>query len=612
MVKAFKKTTAFAPGMLAYFPLIVTLIITLLALLPNSSWALQLIAEREEIALNETLRLEIRDNTGGDLDALDLSSIEINFTILNRSSQTEIAMINGRTESNKTLVLMLAPRKVGSSLIPPLRLNGRSSKAIKIKVNKPLPVPSGLTDQSVMIESEVDQPEVIVGGQLLYTYRVIYRVRLNNAEIAPLSIDNAEVIALEDKNYTRSIGGNNYNVTEKRYAIFFNQPDNATIPAQTLSALLPNNQRRSFGFDPFSRGKELRLESKPIAVSVTERPANKLPTGQVFLPAQSVTISEKLSSEKQQARVAEPITRSISVVAKGLPADLLPTIAVTMPDGINSYSEKPELLNQEFVGGIASKRTDTIAMVPTRPGRYTLPAIKLPWWNTDTQQWEIAELPEKTIAVLPSLTSPTVDTSASNETDADNSTSEAAPTVNASPIVAATATTQRFWQGLAITMTLLWLLTLGFITYFALRNRPNSRVMEEQPQNTTLFKQVRSELSSACKQGDAVNAKRLLQHWLTAYEHHHASNHRSHNTNHNTAASAALLSGKPRTLSATANNAELNIAMAELDSYLFSDSTVNKPWNGEPLLKAINSIKLNKAKSADNATSSELKPLYGA
>ena len=42
-------------------------------------------------------------------------------------------------------------------------------------------------------------------------------------------------------------------------------------------------------------------------------------------------------------------------------------------DGLNIYPEKPAFISQPWQGGVAGKRVDTFALIPTRPGNFTLP-----------------------------------------------------------------------------------------------------------------------------------------------------------------------------------------------------------------------------------------------
>ena len=544
--------------------------------------ALTVTVERQIIPINETLRLTIVDNAGGDPSDIDISGIEANFSVVNESSQSSFSIINGRTESIRTRVLNLVPLQLGSALIPPLTLNKQTSKAIKITVIKALPAASKLNDQSVILESSVDKSEVVVGGQLIYTFRVIYRVQLNNAEITPPSIEGADLTPLEDKNYMRAIDGRNYNVTEKRYAVFFHQAGLKMIPSQSLTALLSNNQRRNLGFDPFARGSELRLESKALTVDVLEQPQSPTPLSH-WLPAAKIELQEKAQAANS-SRVGEPITRSISVMAQGLPAELLPALIPATPNGINSYPEKPELVNQEFIGGIAGKRSDTIAMVPTQAGTFTLPAIDLPWWNTNSQRWETASLPARTITVLPATPS----AQATNNPLGDDSQNINQPNTiepSITDLLGVNSAQKSTWKPVALLALGGWLITL---LYLWLKSSGTKSAEAASPSpissDQTILKTLSKQLQEACKNNDAASAKQQLQSWLVCYKKDYP------------------VEGD---LSIALNN-----AIAVLDNHLFNQPSSEKGWDGSALLKAIQALIVASSHHKNNRKQSPLEPLY--
>ena len=545
--------------------------------------ALTVTVERQIIPINETLRLTIVDNAGEDPSDIDISGIEANFSVVNESSQSSFSMINGRTESVRTRVLILVPLKLGTALIPPLTLDKQTSKAIKIKVIKALPAANELKDQSVILESSVDKSEVVVGGQLIYTFRVIYRVQLNNAEITPPSIEAAELTPLEDKNYTRTINGQNYNVTEKRYAVFFSKAGLTTIPSQSLTALLSSNQRRNLGFDPYARGRELRLESKALTVNVLSQPQAPTPITH-WLPAAKIELQENAQAT-QNSRVGEPITRSISIMAQGLPAELLPALMPQTPDSINNYPEKPELVNQEFIGGIAGKRSETIAMLPTQAGTFTLPAINIPWWNTDSQRWETASLPARTITVLAAKKSSLSADNNPIKSNTANSNQANAQEQNASDSLLGNTSKNTIWMPIALVALGGWLITL---LYLWLKPSQPKTAEETSPltmnSDQTILKTLSKQLQMACKKNDAAAAKQQLQSWLVCYKKDYP------------------IEGD---LSIT-----LNKAIATLDNHLFNQHGSEKNWDGLALQKAIQALITASSNNKNGLKQSPLAPLY--
>lgn len=561
-------------------------VILILALQTMQSIALTAQPDRQLLPLNETLRLEIRSNKGGDLDDMDLSAIETHFTILSRSSQSSFSIINGRTESVKSLNLILAPRQIGSSLIPSLSHQGEKSRPVKIKVIKAAPVASKMQDQSVFVESEIDKHSLIVGEQLLYTLRIFYRVQLNNAEIGNFELDDVDITMLEDKSYQRTVGGIQYNVAEKRYALFFQQAGEITLPGQQLTALINTRSRGRLGFDPFSRGTELRLASKPQTVTVKEKPVAR---GKHWLPSPEVKITERWPSNNDTLKVGEPITRRIEIRAKGVTAEQLPEITISTIDGLNQYPEKPAFTNQEWLGGIAGKRTDTVAIIPTRPGRYTLPSISLPWWNTEKSQWETAILRERTINVVPGTTA-----SGSSTTDATSNelAVDLTPLTSQESLERADSLQNHSdhksklmqWRIIAAICSIGWLLTVCWFTVFRPRNGQSTMDQGNEaikPSLTTL-KQSKKALLNACKANDAQLAKQQLQLWLTQLgQQSNAIRKGAGKIDERT---------NPEKVLAQLGSPSLNSAATALNAWLYDDQQ-QSDWNGKTLSDAVQAIK---------------------
>ena len=93
--------------------------------------------------------------------------------------------------------------------------------------------------------------------------------------------------------------------------------------------------------------------------------------------------------------------------ADGLTAAQLPDIKVQLPDGLKQYPDQPTLRDRESPEGITGIREVKIAIVPSRSGRFTLPAIDINWWNVTKRRMESTGVPEQQIEVLPAVSEAT-------------------------------------------------------------------------------------------------------------------------------------------------------------------------------------------------------------
>ncbi|MEM7283701.1 MAG: hypothetical protein AAF438_18960 [Pseudomonadota bacterium] len=182
--------------------------------------------------------------------------------------------------------------------------------------------------------------------------------------------------------------GKRHVVVERRYAIFPQQSGPLAI-----DPIVFEGQIISRGARP--RVKRLRSE----AVSLQVKPIPGSFTGQVWLPSQELTIEEEWSAGSSELVAGEPVTWTLMVRAKGLTSTQLPELALSWDDSINAYPDQPQLRDRVTNDGIVGEYTQKIALIATEAGDYQLPEVSLTWWNTITDQQEVAMVPPRAIRV---------------------------------------------------------------------------------------------------------------------------------------------------------------------------------------------------------------------
>ena len=102
---------------------------------------------------------------------------------------------------------------------------------------------------------------------------------------------------------------------------------------------------------------------------------------------------------REAAKPGDAFTLTLTTRAAGPPALLLPPLAGRLPTpaGLRAYPRQPVLTDDPP----AATRTEAVAYVIERPGRYELPAVTLDWWNTAASARETAATAPVTIDVPP-------------------------------------------------------------------------------------------------------------------------------------------------------------------------------------------------------------------
>lgn len=123
-----------------------------------------------------------------------------------------------------------------------------------------------------------------------------------------------------------------------------------------------------------------------------------------FLPARHLTLSQKITQfqagNDRILRVGDVVERVVTLQAEEVLPVQIPQILYAIP-GNNSQRLVPE---NRFVkdgrGGInGAIRVERLRYLPTSAGPLTLPPVKLRWWDTGQQKWQLATLPGQTLKV---------------------------------------------------------------------------------------------------------------------------------------------------------------------------------------------------------------------
>ena len=352
--------------------------------------------DRREIALGETLRLTLMGDAGEQPAEIDLTPLNRDWEILSRSSATNARYINGQNQITRTLEMELAPLRQGTLGIPSLTSGGRRTTPLSIRVNPEPVIAPG--DALVLFEASVDQPAVYVQAELMLTVTLQQAINLDGGEISAFDIPDAVLEPLERRSFQRRLGNRTWLVTELRYAVYPQKSGLLKVPAIGFTAREVQPGRSLLGA---RLGRRLRLASEPIDVDVKPVPDNF--PGTIWLPARALTLEERWSVEPDGLTVGDSTTRTLTLVADGLQGSQLPPLsslqgAPDIPE-LRFYPDQESIDQSELARGLRGQRVQSEALVARASGNWTLPEIRVPWWNTETNALQYATLPARAVTV---------------------------------------------------------------------------------------------------------------------------------------------------------------------------------------------------------------------
>jgi len=211
--------------------------------------------------------------------------------------------------------------------------------------------------------------------------------------------------------------------------------------------------------------------------------------------------------------------------------------------GIRVYPDQESSDQIERTEGFLGKRTRSEALVASGSGSWTLPEVRVPWWNTKTDTLEYAVLPSTTISVG----SPTV--------DIPTPTSVTTPAPTSSGALPA-------WIGAVAAGGWIIALVLGILLW---RTRARGTSVQPSENSEETLRPLLSALKASTAQNDASKSRDLVLRW------------------------ASLHAGEPiRTLDAirAVCSEELSQQIAELEKRLYASD--DEQWSdGAALYRAI-------------------------
>ena len=266
----------------------------------------------------------------------------------------------------------------------------------------------------MLFEASVESDSVYVQAETILTVTLQQAINLDGGEISAFDIPDAVVENLERRSFQRRVGNRTWLVTELRYAVYPQKSGKLTIPAIGFSARDVQPGRSLLGA---RLGRRLRLTSEPIEMNVKSVPTSF--PGEVWLPARDLTLEENWSIDPEALNVGDSTTRTLTLVGRGLQGSQLPPLssvqgALNIPE-LRFYPDQEAIDQSELADGLQGRRVQSEALVARSGGAWVLPEIRIPWWNTDTDQLEFAVIPARKVAVaasqaLDSTLSPTATT----------------------------------------------------------------------------------------------------------------------------------------------------------------------------------------------------------
>jgi hypothetical protein len=453
---------------------------------------------------------------------------------LSRGQTERMSVLNDSVSHTREWRLELIPKRPGRLEIPSLVWGGQRSEPLAVEVvEDPAGGQAGAGSKPIFVVSEADHTTPYVQQAFHYRVKVLYSQAPQRAVLSEPEADGATIERDgEDRAFSEIIDGRRHQVIERRFLVVPQRSGPLVIRGPRLDAVLPeprppgrgagNDFDALFGGVPFAglsglggAGRRVLERAPDLALDVRPQPPG---SDSPWLPAESVEISEEWIPSPPRLQAGEPVTRVLTVTARGTTAAQLPPLDLAVPDGAQMYPGQARTEDLPGVGAPVALKSLEVALVPTREGSLSLPEVRIPWWDTREDRERVAVVPARTLEVAPAAAE-TADASIEVLAPSTESAEDAPESRTRPANEAASRLTELlpgvssgwFWPGLAGLLGLGWLATLALATRARRRDGARARADDRAP--SRLLGAARRRVEQACLAGDARAARAALSAW---------------------------------------------------------------------------------------------------
>ena len=332
----------------------------------------------------------------------------------NPSTQSSYSFVNGKSQNNSstTYSFYLKAVKEGTFTISPatITVKGKKiqSKPYTLKVvkgSKKNKAQQKSLANNLFIKVEVSKRNIVVGEQILVSYKLLTRVDLHNTELSSLPALNgfwAKDLEASSRFKREVIDGTPYNVATIKKSILTAQKSGKLIidPMELKCSIRIQKKRNNR--DPFANFfgggyniQEEYINSKPITITVAD-----LPNPPANYNGAVGDMKIKSSVDNTTINANDAITYKLTITGTGN-IELIEPLAIQFPEDFEVYD--PKITDRIFEGGRKrSIRTFEYLLIPRYKGNYSIPTTNLIVYNPKKKQYETKKSSKHSLVILAS------------------------------------------------------------------------------------------------------------------------------------------------------------------------------------------------------------------
>ena len=459
--------------------------LALLCLMPAHAATLSTKVEPAQVMPGQAFHLTLDLDENAPAGLPDFSPLQYDFQINGTAHRASYMFIDGQSKASSSWTVTLTPKHTGKLTIPAIQVGHARSTPTSIEVTNAPQVSTSNIDSApataLFIKNTTSESKPFINQQLIYTVKIYHNTSILDASYQPPQLSDALTMPLgENRQYQVIENGRPYLVEEQKYAFFPQQSGAHILYPPSFQALIYDDIPRRVRAD----GKSKSLDIKPIPDEFKSKP---------WVPAKSLALTEHYDEHDTTLNEGSTLTRTLTLRAAGLPAELLPPLDMSKSTAFNTYPERPILKTEAQGNDIVGKTTVKITYLFNQTGQVTLPEQTVTWYNTETGKTEHSTLPERILKI-------TARASTSTHTSPDIKTPEPQ---KAKAITTTSAFTFKHALVIHLALVCLFLASVMFV-FLKYLNRKHKRLLKHRAFKT---------LSKACRSNQPQASHDALFAW---------------------------------------------------------------------------------------------------
>ena len=187
----------------------------------------------------------------------------------------------------------------------------------------------------------------------------------------------------------RKVNNKQYASLEFYYLIYPFESGNYEFPSMTLSVETPPTGEY--------KGIKVSLNTKAVSFKVNQIPDDY--TGDDWFVANNVQIQDRWNKPLNELKVGDVLERTVTISASGTLPNFIPELTFDENDFGSVYPKGATIEDTRDSKSANGKRTEKVVYLLEKEGTYTIPPVRVDWWNPYSNKVLYREVPSIDISI---------------------------------------------------------------------------------------------------------------------------------------------------------------------------------------------------------------------